>query len=52
MRLFAYALGPHPVPPNIMRKMACDNGGSFSVIVASGAIRTSIQVGRHIQPDG
>ncbi|XP_043211858.1 voltage-dependent calcium channel subunit alpha-2/delta-1-like [Amphibalanus amphitrite] len=43
VRLFAYALGPHPVPPNIMRKMACENGGSFSVIVASGAIRTSIQ---------
>ncbi|XP_037069398.1 voltage-dependent calcium channel subunit alpha-2/delta-1-like isoform X2 [Pollicipes pollicipes] len=43
VRLFTYALGPHPVPSHIMRRMACENGGFFSVIVASGAIRTAIQ---------
>lgn len=45
VRIFSYAVGPHPLPTVALKSMACSTGGSFSTIIAMGAIRTKIQVG-------
>ena len=44
MRIFTYAVGPHPLPTTALKEMACSTGGRFSTITAMGAIRTKIQV--------
>ena len=44
MRIFTYAVGPHPLPTTALKQMACATDGSFSTITAMGAIRTKIQV--------
>ncbi|XP_059090756.1 voltage-dependent calcium channel subunit alpha-2/delta-2-like isoform X2 [Tigriopus californicus] len=43
VRIFTYAVGPHPLPTVALKSMACSTGGSFSTIIAMGAIRTKIQ---------
>ena len=45
VRIFSYAVGPHPLPVTALKDMACAAHGSFSTITAMGAIRTQIQVG-------
>ncbi len=44
VRIFTYAVGPHPLPIVALKKMACATNGSFSTITAMGSIRTKIQV--------
>ena len=44
VRIFSYAVGPHPLPTVALKQMACATGGSFTTITAMGAIRTKIQV--------
>ena len=44
VRIFTYAVGPHPLPTTALKQMACATDGSFSTITAMGAIRTKIQV--------
>ncbi|KAF8764335.1 Voltage-dependent calcium channel subunit like protein [Argiope bruennichi] len=44
VRVFAYAIGPHPVPYATLKEIACSNRGYFTSIQAMGAVRTKIQV--------
>lgn len=44
VRIFTYAIGPHPLPTVALKKIACATKGSFETITAMGAIRTKIQV--------
>ena len=44
IRVFSYAVGPHPLPVTALKEMACDTNGSYTIITAMGAIRTQIQV--------
>ena len=44
IRIFSYAVGPHPLPVTALNKMACDTNGSYTHIATTGAIRTQIQV--------
>ena len=44
IRIFSYAVGPHPLPTTALNKMACDTNGSYTHIATTGAIRTQIQV--------
>jgi hypothetical protein len=44
IRVFSYAVGPHPLPVTALKQMACDTNGSYTIITAMGAIRTQIQV--------
>ena len=46
IRIFSYAVGPHPLPVTALNKMACDTNGSYTHIATTGAIRTQIQVHR------
>jgi voltage-dependent calcium channel alpha-2/delta-1/voltage-dependent calcium channel alpha-2/delta-2 len=43
IRIFSYAVGPHPLPVTALKEMACDTNGSYTLITAMGAIRTQIQ---------
>ncbi|GIY29669.1 hypothetical protein CEXT_556551 [Caerostris extrusa] len=43
VRVFAYAIGPHPVPYATLKEIACSNRGYFTSIQAMGAVRTKIQ---------
>ncbi|PRD27397.1 UNVERIFIED_CONTAM: Voltage-dependent calcium channel subunit alpha-2/delta-1 [Trichonephila clavipes] len=50
VRVFAYAIGPHPVPYATLKEIACSNRGRYSFlfcyftsIQAMGAVRTKIQ---------
>ncbi|XP_042900603.1 voltage-dependent calcium channel subunit alpha-2/delta-1 isoform X2 [Parasteatoda tepidariorum] len=43
IRVFAYAIGPHPVPYATLKEIACTNRGYFTSIQAMGAVRTKIQ---------
>ena len=44
VRIFSYAVGPHPLPVTALKEMACGTQGSHTMITSMGAIRTSIQV--------
>ncbi len=44
IRVFSYAVGPHPLPVTALKEIACDTNGSYTIITAMGAIRTQIQV--------
>ena len=44
VRIFTYAVGPHPLPTVALKDMACATGGSFTSIISMGAIRTKVQV--------
>ncbi len=44
VRIFTYAVGPHPLPTVALKQMACQTNGRFTSITAMGAIRTKIQV--------
>ncbi|KAG8192701.1 hypothetical protein JTE90_009725 [Oedothorax gibbosus] len=43
IRVFSYAIGPHPIPYATLKEIACSNRGYFTAIQAMGAIRTKIQ---------
>ncbi|XP_035232985.1 voltage-dependent calcium channel subunit alpha-2/delta-1-like [Stegodyphus dumicola] len=43
IRIFSYAIGPHPVPYATLKEIACANRGYFTAIQAYGQIRTKIQ---------
>ncbi|KAG8171313.1 hypothetical protein JTE90_027913 [Oedothorax gibbosus] len=43
VRVFAYAIGPDPVPQDTLKEIACSNRGYFTEIQAMGAVRTKIQ---------
>ena len=44
VRIFSYAVGPHPLPITALKEMACGTHGSYTMITSMGAIRTQIQV--------
>ena len=44
VRIFSYAVGPHPLPVTALKEMACGTQGSHTMITSMGALRTSIQV--------
>merc|ERR1711936_276196 len=43
VRIFSYAVGPHPLPVTALKEMACGTQGSHTMITSMGAIRTQIQ---------
>ncbi|KAK8396776.1 hypothetical protein O3P69_005025 [Scylla paramamosain] len=43
VRIFTYAVGPHPIPTAVLKQMACTTGGMYSVITTRSSIRTKIQ---------
>ncbi|KAK7066041.1 hypothetical protein SK128_019722, partial [Halocaridina rubra] len=43
VRVFTYAVGPHPIPTAVLKQMACSTGGQYSVITTSSSVRTKIQ---------
>ncbi|KAG7172933.1 Voltage-dependent calcium channel subunit alpha-2/delta-1-like 2 [Homarus americanus] len=44
VRVFTYAVGPHPIPTAVLKQMACSTGGKYSVITTRSSVRTKIQV--------
>lgn len=44
VRVFTYAVGPHPIPTAVLKQMACSTGGQYSVITTRSSVRTKIQV--------
>ncbi|XP_071526691.1 voltage-dependent calcium channel subunit alpha-2/delta-1-like [Panulirus ornatus] len=43
VRIFTYAVGPHPIPTAVLKQMACSTGGKYSVITTRSSVRTKIQ---------
>ncbi|XP_042214817.1 voltage-dependent calcium channel subunit alpha-2/delta-2-like [Homarus americanus] len=43
VRVFTYAVGPHPIPTAVLKQMACSTGGKYSVITTRSSVRTKIQ---------
>ncbi|XP_069979919.1 voltage-dependent calcium channel subunit alpha-2/delta-1 isoform X2 [Penaeus vannamei] len=43
VRVFTYAVGPHPIPTAVLKQMACSTGGQYSVITTRSSVRTKIQ---------
>ncbi|XP_050732998.1 voltage-dependent calcium channel subunit alpha-2/delta-2-like isoform X2 [Eriocheir sinensis] len=43
VRIFTYAVGPHPIPTAVLKQMAYCTGGMYSVITTRSSIRTKIQ---------
>ncbi|KAG0724738.1 Voltage-dependent calcium channel subunit alpha-2/delta-1 [Chionoecetes opilio] len=43
VRIFTYAVGPHPIPTAVLKQMARCTGAMYSVITTRSSIRTKIQ---------
>ena len=44
VRIFTYAVGAHPIPVAVLKRMACRTGGQFTTITTNSGVRTKIQV--------
>ncbi|XP_076068270.1 voltage-dependent calcium channel subunit alpha-2/delta-1-like isoform X2 [Oratosquilla oratoria] len=43
IRIFTYAVGPHPIPTAVLKQMATRTGGQYTVITTTSGVRTKIQ---------
>ncbi|KAK4309369.1 hypothetical protein Pmani_018995 [Petrolisthes manimaculis] len=43
VRIFTFAVGPHPIPTAVLKQMACSTGGKYAVITTRSSVRTKIQ---------
>ncbi|CAL4066369.1 unnamed protein product, partial [Meganyctiphanes norvegica] len=43
VRIFTYAVGPHPIPTAVLKQMACETDGAYNVITTKSGVRNKIQ---------